>query len=158
MSSIRVVSFLALVAAVACQTPVRADIYKWTSPDGKTHFGDRPPLDSTAQQVNVRVNTYGAPPEVEALAPSSAKAATATADVVVYTTQRCGYCRQAKQYLSANRIPFTEYDVETSARGRKDYRDLQGRGVPIILVGDRRMNGFSAGQLDGMLRGAGYRF
>jgi hypothetical protein len=36
-----------------------------------------------------------------------------------------------------------EYDVETSEKGRSGYKKLNGKGVPIILVGNKRMNGFS---------------
>jgi hypothetical protein len=46
--------------------------------------------------------------------------------------------------------------VERSAQGKQEYRDLQGRGVPIILVGDQRMNGYSQARLDDMLRAAGH--
>jgi hypothetical protein len=36
--------------------------------------------------------------------------------------------------------------------GKTEFRRLGGAGVPIILVGDRRMNGFSAEQLNAMLK------
>ena len=49
-----------------------------------------------------------------------------------------------------------ELDVEKSAEGKQEYRELKGRGVPIILVGDQRMNGYDQARLEGMLRAAGY--
>jgi glutaredoxin len=76
--------------------------------------------------------------------------------VVLYTTQRCGYCKKAKQFLRQSNINYTEYDVETSNKGKRDYKKLSGKGVPIILVGDQRMNGFSEGRMASMLEQAGY--
>jgi glutaredoxin len=63
--------------------------------------------------------------------------------VVMYSTKRCGYCKQARQYFRRNAIPFKEYDVETSQKGKRDYKKMGGTGVPIIMLGQRRMNGFS---------------
>ena len=45
--------------------------------------------------------------------------------------------------MRKNGIVFTEYDIEKSTKGRRDFESMKGRGVPIILVGDMRMNGFN---------------
>ena len=129
-----------------------AGIYSWTDENGKIHYGDRPPIDREVQEVTVRVNTYSAPSEVTQLDSLT----TAKGEVILYTTQRCGYCRKAKAYLKRKNIRYKEYDVETSKKGRRDYKELNGRGVPIILVGDQRMNGFSEGRMASMLKNAGY--
>ena len=52
-------------------------------------------------------------------------------------------------------IPFVEYDVERDEIGKREYKKLNGRGVPVILVGNQRMNGFSAPSLEKLLRNAG---
>ena len=46
------------------------------------------------------------------------------------------------------KIPFTEYDIEKSAKAAREYKKLRGTGVPVILIGDRRMNGFSIKTFD----------
>ncbi|MBK9425870.1 MAG: hypothetical protein IPN63_00155 [Gammaproteobacteria bacterium] len=61
----------------------------------------------------------------------------------MYSTVRCGYCRKARAYFKANGIAYTDYDVETSNKGRQDFQRMGARGVPVILVGDKRLNGFS---------------
>lgn len=76
--------------------------------------------------------------------------------VVIYTTRRCGYCKKAKAWFSRKGIAYTEYDVENSNKGQRDYKELGGHGVPIILVGEQRLNGFSEDQLGAALRKAGY--
>lgn len=67
------------------------------------------------------------------------------------STTWCGVCKQARAWLSQKGIPFDEYDVERSETGKAEYRRLGGKGVPIILVGNQRMNGFSADRLAAML-------
>jgi hypothetical protein len=43
---------------------------------------------------------------------------------------------------------FSEYDVDKSSKGKRDFKKLGGKGVPVILVGKQRMNGFSAGKFE----------
>jgi glutaredoxin len=113
-------------------------IYKWRDETGKLHFGDRPPVIEEATPVRVKPNVYQTR-DVEIITGTGAR----REKVVMYSTKRCGYCKQARQYFTRNAIPFTEYDVETSQKGRRDYKKLGGKGVPIILVGKHRLNGFS---------------
>jgi len=62
--------------------------------------------------------------------------------VILLSTTRCGYCKLAKNYLDKHSIDYLELDVEQSAEGRRLYNELKGRGVPIILIGDTRINGY----------------
>lgn len=112
------------------------EIYRWTDENGEVHFGDRPSRAHSSKPVELRINTY------EAISYGSSSIATAD-EVVMYSADWCGVCKQAKRYFRQQGIPFTEYDVERSSRGSTDFRRLGGRGVPVILVGDKRMNGFS---------------
>jgi glutaredoxin len=76
----------------------------------------------------------------------------ATPRITLYTTRRCPNCRQAKQYLQSLGLRFTELDVQHSARGQKEFARLGARGVPVILVGDRRIDGFDRRRLDAALK------
>jgi glutaredoxin len=125
-----------IVSAVGAA--VADEIYQWRDANGKIHFGDRPPVREQATAVNVKPNLYHAP-EIEVISGSSYW----QEKVVMYSTQRCGYCKKARRYFKRNAIPYVEYDVETSQRGKRDYKKLGATGVPIILVGERRMNGFT---------------
>lgn len=145
--------YRALVAAsllLSFSTFAGQSAYTWTDANGQVHFGDRPPQGSSARQVEIQVNSYASP------LPASTARTAETAEIILYSTQRCGYCRQAKAFLAGHKLPFKEYDVETTSRGRADYRKLKGRGVPIILVGEQRMNGYSKEGLTALLRNAGY--
>ena len=70
----------------------------------------------------------------------------------MYSTSWCGACKRAKQYFNENGINYVEYDVETNEKGKQDFRELGGRGVPIILVGNKRLNGFTASSFEKIYR------
>lgn len=135
----------ALICTLALVAPglIQAEVYTWKDAQGRTHFGDRPPADSGAQQLELEINTIQRP-QVE---PNNS-ALSSPRQVTIYTTDWCGICTKAKRHFKQNQVPFREYDVEKSAKGRLDYRKLNGSGVPIILVGKQRMNGFSAERFD----------
>jgi glutaredoxin len=141
---------LALIMALIVQTPLSAGaggIHRWTDPDGSVHYGDRPPAAAESEVVKLQINTYSSP-GIEAL-----EAVFRTEDkVVMYSATWCGVCKRAKRYFEDRRIPFTEYDVETSAKGKRDYLKLGARGVPVILVGRRRLNGFSPAMFESVYR------
>lgn len=63
--------------------------------------------------------------------------------VVMYATSWCPYCQQARNYFREQGIPYVEYDIEKNEEARRAYKAFGGRGIPVIFVGKRRMNGFS---------------
>lgn len=135
---------LALSALLVVCSPLSADVYKWKDAAGKTHISDQPPIDSNAERL--RLPAYTEPP------PSSQPAEQQPhVRVVMLSTAWCGVCRQARAWLTRNGVPFIEHDVEKSEIGRREFERLGGRGVPIILVGDQRMDGFSPTHLQAIL-------
>jgi len=127
-------SLISLITA----TGVTAEIYKWIDEQGNVHFTDRPPSNQVTEKIEVKINSYSSPKivDVDRLFDKTNK-------VIMYTTSWCGYCKKARDYFNSNNIAFDEYDVETTTKGKRDYEKLGGDGVPIILMGNKRMNGFS---------------
>jgi glutaredoxin len=108
--------------------PTTAQINKWTDENGQTHFGDRSPELRAAEEVTAKMSSL--------TTVSYDNAGAVTIDgVVMYSTSWCGYCKKARRYFADNNIVYRDYDIENDR--------LDGRGVPVILVGDKRMNGFS---------------
>lgn len=68
----------------------------------------------------------------------------------MYPASGCGVRDRTRRYFRAHAIVFREYGVETTARGRLGYRRLRRRGVPVILVGERRLDGFSERAFEGL--------
>jgi len=79
-----------------------------------------------------------------AAAPARADtAAPPSPQVVMYATDWCGYCARARAYFEENGIAYTELDIDKSHAAHAQFKRLGGRGVPLILVGRERVNGFS---------------
>jgi len=126
-----------------CSFSAHAEIYKWVDEYGKSHFTDKPPVGKKTQEIELKINTYSAveiTPLVERLGREN--------KVVIYTTSWCRICKQAKKHFRKNNIAYVSYDIEKSRSAKRDYKALRGTGVPIIIIGDRRMNGFTASRFD----------
>lgn len=88
---------------------------------------------------------------VAAAAGSAPARAETTPQVVMYATSWCPYCAKARAYFARAGIAYVEHDVEKSASANAEFKRLGGRGVPLILVGRERMNGFSEQGFEDML-------
>jgi glutaredoxin 3 len=65
------------------------------------------------------------------------------ADVIVYTTQPCAYCRQAKALLEARGIAYLECDLARDMDGREALHRRTGfMTFPQIIVRDHVVGGF----------------
>jgi mycoredoxin len=71
--------------------------------------------------------------------------------VAIFTTDSCTYCAAAKQFLAKKKVAYTEFNLDRSEKARQVFGMLNGRGVPLIIVGERRLVGFDAGMLGRML-------
>ncbi len=128
------------------------EIYHWKDKDGNVHFGDRPPPEARTKKVEIKVNTYESV-EVHSNPDMFYKREDAKQGanrVVMYSAEWCGVCKRAKSYFKKKKIPFQELDIDKSEKARKGFEKLEGRGVPIILVGNKRMNGFSPKRFEEM--------
>jgi len=140
-----------LSAQAAAQT-----IYRWVDGDGRVRYtSEKPPAGAKGGELASRINSYSGTPVVSGKAPAAAPAG-ARPEIKMYSTDWCGYCRQARQYFGRNGVRFTEVDIEKSAAGRAEYDRLGVRGVPVILVGAQRMTGFSEQSMGALLKSAGY--
>ena len=66
-----------------------------------------------------------------------------TNGVILYTTEPCGFCRQAKSLLQARGVEYAEVNLAKDPEGRADLVALTGQMTfPQILVGKRAIGGF----------------
>ena len=73
-------------------------------------------------------------------------------DVVMYSTSWCGYCKKARRYFKSKGIKYVEHDIERSRLAKRAYNRLGGNGVPLIVVGENKMSGFSVRRFDRLYR------
>lgn len=138
-----IASVLLLLAPLAAS----AEVYRWVDEDGNVYYSDRKPAGRSFEQVEVGpVNSY------ESTTSDTPRPASSGPQVTMYATSWCGYCARARKYFRDNNISFTEYDIEKDARAKRRYDQMGARGVPVILVGNRRMSGFSEERFEQIYR------
>jgi glutaredoxin len=121
--------------------PVSAEIYKWTDDKGHIHYSDKKPENQEVTEVEFKITTYDTV-SYETVSYDTSKVDTKK-NVVMFSASWCGACKKAKTYFRRNGIPFTEYDIEKGTRAKMLYKELGATGVPVIIVGRKRMNGFT---------------
>ena len=63
--------------------------------------------------------------------------------VTLYTTEPCGFCRQAKALLKSRGVRYVEVDLAKDPVGRADLVAQTGQMTfPQIVVGERAIGGF----------------
>ena len=136
------VLILAGVLAMA-SSAAAGSLYRWTDAQGRIHYTSDPPPGVAATAVPPRANSVAAPAKVRAPSRPPQPPAAARVPIVMYATSWCPYCAKAREYFRTNGIAYTEYDVEKSSAAHAEFEKLGGRGVPLILVGRERVDGFN---------------
>lgn len=123
-----------------------AEIYKWVDENGKVHYSDKP-FEKQGEQVIDERQLRRAISSVEFVSieilPAEIIVNKQSHQVVMYATQRCGYCAKARRYFSENNIDYIEKDIDISIAARQEFDRAGGRGVPLIFVGKYKITGFN---------------
>lgn len=138
---------LAAVTVIITMSAACAEVYRYVDENGRVVYSsERPVQDIAAKKVVIRHNS------VSSNFVDDVSLGRADRDVVIYTASWCGVCKTAKAYFNEQDIEFEEFDIETDPRGKSDFRRLGGRAVPVILVGEQRMNGFDVARFERLYR------
>lgn len=146
-----------LLSLLLAASSVYAGLYQWTDENGVKHFSNTPPVQATdtVRQMEEYVGEEKTNVDILQKTLDLYKADTVPDDteqeqkkknspaVVMYTTPTCGYCQRAKAYFNQHGIRFTELDVTRSEKALSQFKALNGRGVPMIVIGDQRIPGFN---------------
>lgn len=71
--------------------------------------------------------------------------------VVVYSSDSCIYCKDAKEYLTGKGIEFQEKNVSTDMSAKKELISKGFMGVPVILIENKTIQGFDKNKIDELL-------
>lgn len=159
--------FLATCLAACAALTANAEVYHWIDDKGAVNITSKPPAKRAVDATAIGQRTWSPQPVIDAPVadpapsartnePASASPVAAKAQVTMYMAPWCGYCRQAKAHLAARKIAYREIDIDSSAAARNEFRNAGGRGVPLILVGNERISGFTRESLEALLRRGGY--
>ena len=70
------------------------------------------------------------------LDPARAQAAKDYPQIVLYSVVWCPHCKEAKEYLTRNNIPFINRDVEVDEKAMEQLTGkYNSNGVPVIVIG-----------------------
>lgn len=73
--------------------------------------------------------------------------------IKLYSRNWCGWCVEAKDYLTARGIPFEEANVGKNPAADEEMRRLSGqRFVPTIVVDGKVLANFDVGKLEVFLK------
>jgi glutaredoxin 3 len=65
------------------------------------------------------------------------------ANITLYTTDPCGFCRSAKALLESRGVSYEEVNLAKDPDGRAELVALTGQMTfPQILIGERSIGGF----------------
>ena len=138
-----------LLALLLTGPAIPGQLFKWIDDQGNVHYGDKPPGNANLKRIAGNISSYGSVSvEPFVYEPGDSAGQASAKKVVMYSTSWCGFCKKAAQHFRKNKIPFDEYDIEKSARAASEFKKLRARGVPVILIGKQRMNGFDAATFD----------
>ncbi len=148
---IRAISPIGILCLMIFSLPAWSHIYKWQDQERIPYFSDSPPQ-GQGLIVEKAKKTEGALKGVEdPRKPTSpqleGKRSNGDIRVIMYMTDWCGYCRQAREYLHALGVDLTEYDIEKNKEKREEMRKLGGRGVPLIDVEGILIKGYNPGRI-----------
>lgn len=161
-----IVRIIALSMMLVFASIAEAQVQKWIDSDGKTHYGNTAPSNTKSKAVNnglvssaigssrVPSSTQSESDAVdtETLGISDPKFKSLSAGnverVKLYTTSWCGYCKKARAYMAANGIKYQEFDIESDRFAKSDYQRHSGRGVPLLVMGNKTLRGFRASSYD----------
>lgn len=152
--------FLILIGFFLFSIQLQAEIYRWKDEHGRLQFGDIPPVHEESEAIELpELSTYNSvtvvdTPETDPLDEEKpAKKPNRRKKVVIYSAEWCGVCTKAKQYFRKNNIPFKDRDIDKSKKARKAFKKLNARGIPVIFVNKKRMNGFTVERFNQVYRG-----
>jgi len=134
--------------------------YQYVDESGRVRFA------TSLDQVPERQRSTAGHVSIQASAAHSVRRATVaderphgrttSAEVVMYSTQSCGYCRKARAYFEQIGQEYVDKDVEHDEDARDEFLNLThgNTGVPVIVVGDQMIQGWSQPRVEQMIAAA----
>ena len=81
------------------------------------------------------------------------------AQVIIYSTEWCAFCKTEKQYLDRLGVPFVEKDIETDKEAYEELMKKSGeggyQGVPVTDIAGELVLGFNRPVIDQLVREKG---
>ena len=74
------------------------------------------------------------------------------ANIIIYTTPSCVYCKMAKEFFKENGVEYKEFNVAVDDNSRDEMVQKSGQlGVPVIEIDGKVVVGFDKPRLSELL-------
>jgi len=157
------VSILLISVLLSFLASAWGQIYQYTDKNGNVIFSDKPPADSNAKKKQFKEEGVYWGNQSEADYPSyqeSKKAPSAPTreerkkdnsrvTAVMYMTDWCGYCKQARQFIRSLGADLIEYNIERDPDKKDEMKKKSGgsTAVPLIDIDGTIIRGYSPGAI-----------
>lgn len=129
--------------------------YRWRDDTGQVNYGDFPPGDARdLTQIGARAPVESTDANLKL--PFELRRAMVLYPVVMYSSNGCPPCDNARSFLRQRGVPYSERVVETPADNSELKRITGIEQVPVITVGKDILAGFKASAWSSALDVAGY--
>ncbi len=150
-----------LAVTVACAvSAARADVVRYTDHSGAVHYVSR--LDLVPEEFREQAAAAAPLAGVSRVAPGRktlyekehyASSSVGKNTVEIFVTSWCPHCKELEDFLKTEGIPFTRYDIEHDAKGKKIHDELGGGGIPVVRInGSKVIHGFAPDAIKSALK------
>ena len=129
--------------------------YRWRDAGGQVNYGDFPPGDARdLKAVDARAPVETA--DANLALPFELRRAKALYPVVLYSSDACPPCENARVYLRQRGVPFSRERPRNPGRWRAAQAPHRVRAVPVMTIGRDVLGGFRSNDWSRALDAAGY--
>ncbi len=147
-------SIAVLLAAAGSTVPFLSHagkLYKWVDKDGSVTYQDQPPPGEAT------VLPGGSDDVSETAGDDATQQAAGNQPVTLFSVPVCESCDLVRMVLEQNQIPFDEKNVQGNVATQKELEAKAGQlTVPVLVIGETTLTGFSISEIHRELASAGY--
>jgi glutaredoxin len=167
MINLRMFLSVIVIELILLGTVSATDVYKWVDENGAIHFQASPPQNTQQPVIIKRLPTYEDNYQnskriesgenrgnVDSNDQATTRETSREAEVELYVTSWCPYCKKASDFFRSRGIPFTAYDIEKDkSAARRKKRLTKETGVPFAIINGKAIQGFKRAAYERALRG-----
>lgn len=144
---------MAVWLAAASTSLGAAQLYQWKDAQGRMVYSDQPapPSIKHVEQKSFKGNL------IETGESYATRTAREKYPITLYANACGAPCDQARQLLTERGVPFSGKDPQASPEAQAELKKLTGQTrVPVLFVGNEKIDGFESSQWHAALDRAGY--
>ncbi len=149
-----------IVAAsfIFCSANLLSELIKYEDSSGKVYYVDS--LEKVPLQYRESIKTEKSFPKVSSISPgkyvtpktNKKNLKSCYKKPEVFLTDFCPHCRELEVELKERKIRYKRINIDKDSKGKKTYKAIGGKGVPLTRVCDKIISG---NNINGILKALG---